>query len=60
MVVVVEVVVENGLGLVKRVGVEVVVGKQFISSDPSLQSEKPSQRHRLVMQLPFSHSNWLL
>ena len=56
---VVEVVVVNGLGLVKGVLVE-VVDRQLISSDPSLQSEKPSQRHLLVMQLPFSHSNWLL
>ena len=56
---VVEVVVGTGLGLVKGVIVE-VVDKQLTSSDPSEQSEKPSQRHLLVMQSPFSHSNWLL
>ena len=52
-------VVGNGLGLVKGVLVEVVC-RHLISSDPSPQSEKPSQRHLLVMQSPFSHSNWLL
>ena len=53
-----EVDVGNGLGLVKGILVE-VVGRQLISSDPSLQLEKPSQRHLLAMQSPFLHSNWL-